>query len=338
VAIARDASLLIAVGGPLGGGGPGAAWAGYWRAPCTPCPAGKECSNTFLPVDCPAGSYCLQGDLPVLCSVGSYCPAGTGTVNPHCPLGMFCADTSNTTPCPLGRFGATQRLTAATQCTTCSAGRYPALTGQSVERIACPGCPIGRWSAALVTAQTDCTQCAAGKVGTLDASTSEATGCIAPCAATRTAPVGGELGTCAGSSSAYACWPTCPPTLALSGPSTCTGSTFTSATCTNCGVGKYYTQRLHESLVNTQDPVVVGAGYQGSVTTISRDGSVMVVSAWLDNSRTGSQCNTNSANWGLRAVQLHLPSCLVLLTAVSVVEQECPPTCVLRATVVHGCW
>jgi hypothetical protein len=290
VAIARNASLLIALGGPNGDSGQGAAWAGYFRAACAPCPAGKDCSNPLVLTDCPVGFYCLEGALPVACSIGSYCPSGTGTINPHCPAGSFCVNSSIAEPCPLGRFGATQRLTAASQCTACSAGRYLALAGQWLERKACPGCPIGRWSAALVTAPTDCTLCAVGKVGTLDGSPSEAAGCTAPCAAARTAPVGGGLGTCAGSSDAYACWPTCPPSLALSGPSTCTASTFTSATCTSCGAGKVYTHWLDESLSKVQDPTSVDTQQmQGMAIRIARNGSVMVVAATYDGSSTGSQ-------------------------------------------------
>jgi hypothetical protein len=54
-----------------------------------------------------------------------------------------------------------------------------------------------------------------------------------------------------------------------------------------------YTQRLDESLIQTQDPVVTSQGAQGATLSISRDGSVMIVGAMNDNSERGSESIAN---------------------------------------------
>jgi hypothetical protein len=396
VAIARDDSLLIAVGGPAGDSNQGATWAGYWRAPCTTCPAGKECSNPLVPTDCPVGYYCLAGALPVACSLGSYCPAGTGIVNPPCPAGSFCVNSSIAAPCPLGYWSATVRLKAATQCTACNPGKFgnattvvrdteadscalcnvgfyclgadspevvcslgsnclggspddtpcdqgqyctsttatpidcplgrfgnrPGLTalsqclycnpgkyssgatGQTTQAAACTDCPIGSYSTATgALSSTTCTACAAGKVGTKEGATSS--GCVAPCTATPSAPALGALGECQGTSSGnYNCWPTCPVRYALTGPSTCTGTTFTSAQCGNCTAGQLYTSSVSSGLVKYRETGVGTSQGQGSSVVISADGRVMVQAAKGDNSNRGSQGDTCASDskrtWGTR--------------------------------------
>jgi hypothetical protein len=59
------------------------------------------------------------------------------------------------------------------------------------------------------------------------------------------------------------------------------------------GAGKVYTQRLDESLIQTQDPVVTSDGLQGASISISRDGSVMVVGAIGDHLGSGSESIVN---------------------------------------------
>jgi hypothetical protein len=86
-------------------------------------------------------------------------------------------------------------------------------------------------------------------------------------------------------------------------------ATFTSATCTNCGAGKVYTQWLDESLLKTQDPVVSSDALQGASISISRDGSVMVVGAIGDHAGSGSESIANG-------FFLHADTAVTILAAI----------------------
>jgi hypothetical protein len=292
-----------------------------------PCPPGSYCASITMIADCPLGRYgaasglssstdctvCGAGKYGVLagrttetaaCAIctastgsGLYCaPGGTSITGTPCPKGFYCPDVSTAIGCPLGSFGEWTGFTSVTSCTACSVGRYTALTGQSTQEAACPGCPVGRWTGALLSSVTGCTNCAVGKVGTLSGQTSEATACTTACAASGVAPAGGKIGGCTGTSSTYQCWPSCPPQFGLSGPSTCTGSTFTSATCSACAPGKAYTQHVAESLRLIQEVGTPGNQYQGMIIAISADGSVMVQGAPRDNGGAGRESQGKHCN------------------------------------------
>jgi hypothetical protein len=282
-----------------------------------PCPQGSFCSTPDRQQACTAGRYGPTAGLTICtaCAAGKYgtvtgatseaaacvpctaapgtglsCPPDSTTDSPPCPRGFYCPDASTVLRCPLGSFGEWTGFTSATQCTACSAGRYTSLTGQASEEAACPSCPVGRWSGSLLSSITGCIDCAVGKVGTFVGQTSEPAACAAPCAATRTAPVNGALAHCGtADGDAYACWPVCRPYYALSGQSTCTGSTFTSATCNVCSAGELYTLHAAAVIARFQESGTPGSQQQGWRVSISADGSIMVQAAYVDNQNKGGQ-------------------------------------------------
>jgi hypothetical protein len=282
-----------------------------------PCPQGSYCTTPSEVEACPQGRY---GDatgltLCTACGAGKYgtvtgatseaaacvpctaapgtglsCPPGSTTDSPPCPRGFYCPDASTILGCPLGSFGEWTGFSSATSCTACSVGRYTALTGQSSEEAACPGCPAGRWSGALLSSVTGCIECAVEKVGTFSGQMNESAACAAPCAATRTAPVNGAMAHCGtADGDAYACWPVCRPYYALSGQSTCTANAFTPATCQVCSAGQFYTLHATAVIARFQESGAPGFQQQGGSVSISADGSIMVQAAGIDNQNQGGQ-------------------------------------------------
>jgi hypothetical protein len=292
--------------------------------PNPPCRLGSYCPTPSLLLDCPAGRFGAATGLIAdtdctACAAGQYgtvtgatsesaacvpctatpgtglsCPPGSTSDSPPCPKGFYCPDVSTVIGCPLGSFGEWTGFISVTSCTECAVGRYTALSGQSSEEAACPGCPVGRWTGALLNSVTGCTNCAVGKVGTFAGQTNELAACAAPCSATRTPPVNGAMAECAGTAAGvYACWPACKPYYALSGQSTCTGSTFTSATCNVCMAGQSYTVH-NAAVVRLRENGTFGSQQQGARVQISSDGSIMVQSAPADNAMMGGQCMTKA--------------------------------------------
>lgn len=77
------------------------------QAHCIPCPPGYSCvDQTIEPVVCERGFY-NDGSLTecMACDAGYACPEGSKAARPAdglCPLGYYCVDGKDTTPCPAG--------------------------------------------------------------------------------------------------------------------------------------------------------------------------------------------------------------------------------------------
>ena len=147
----------------------------------TICPIGKYCEAGFeTPVDCPVGTYnpvtggtsiathCLKCPPGRYCAIkglsapsgdclpGYFCVESAETSKPSaldiissrwgkCPVGHYCPTaTALPYPCPAGSFSNSESLTAANECTPCTAGKYcetrglTAPTGDCDEGFFCP--------------------------------------------------------------------------------------------------------------------------------------------------------------------------------------------------------
>ena len=98
-----------------------------------PCLPGTFMSYTGAAVcdPCVAGSYCPGPSAPVACPAGAYCPAGTGILQPACPVGTYSSALS---------------LQSVSGCTACTAGYFCSSTGAAAVTGPClPGyfCPAG---------------------------------------------------------------------------------------------------------------------------------------------------------------------------------------------------
>ena len=81
---------------------------------CTPCEAGKVCSQNGL--QAPDGE----------CDPGYFCDTGSSSpIGEICSPGMFCVKgTSAMEPCPAGKYNAFPGMRAGTDCIDCTAGFY----------------------------------------------------------------------------------------------------------------------------------------------------------------------------------------------------------------------
>jgi hypothetical protein len=135
------------------------------------CPGGQSSSTEY---PCIPGSFCVAGvAVPSPCPGGTFQPLGGQDTCRACPVGFFCI--SNTTtpsscpagywcpngtavgtlhPCPVGRFSAALELTAATDCTPCSAGAYCASAGLTEPTAPCAAGYVCR-GGAVSAAPTD---------------------------------------------------------------------------------------------------------------------------------------------------------------------------------------
>jgi hypothetical protein len=68
----------------------------------------------------------MTGSDLVDCQAGYYCPVGsTSSTQSDCPAGHYCPLNSRVpVPCPRGTFSAATKLSALSQCATCSVGSY----------------------------------------------------------------------------------------------------------------------------------------------------------------------------------------------------------------------
>ena len=134
------------------------------------CAAGRWSNNTGLSMECPgacpvAGTYSIATGLtrPEDCE-GRLCP-GDGNYSPL--VGVPTAEKCERLPCPAGRFGASDGLASALDCTPCSTGKtsFGAVTafgGASRESNGCALCPGGRFNPST-NFTGECTICDAGK-------------------------------------------------------------------------------------------------------------------------------------------------------------------------------
>jgi hypothetical protein len=126
---------------------------------CEVCPAGKFGVSDSLTActSCPAGSWSASGfSVCTLCTAGTY---NSSSGQPQ-PLNRSCTEWSNssycaqwqTVPllrcgnCPVGKFGASDGLTA---CTNCPAGSYADSTGLTV----CTNCTTGKYGYSYYTVE-----------------------------------------------------------------------------------------------------------------------------------------------------------------------------------------
>ncbi len=119
---------------------------------CWPCPPGKYCSIVGL--DTPGdGTTTSDSD----CDAGYYCKTSSNTKAPDsddpsgnfgpCPTGYYCPKgISNPIPCPPGTYSATTKISAASSCLSCTAGKYCSKGGLSAPEGDCGAgyyCPAG---------------------------------------------------------------------------------------------------------------------------------------------------------------------------------------------------
>jgi hypothetical protein len=76
------------------------------------------------------------------CSLGTFCPSGS-VAESDCPLGKFCQTPALAEDCPLGRYGPSTRLIAATECTLCPNGMRGVAAGQATQAAGCGPCTLG---------------------------------------------------------------------------------------------------------------------------------------------------------------------------------------------------
>ena len=135
-----------------------------------PCAAGRWSNNTGLSMKCPgacpvAGTYSIATGLtrPEDCE-GRLCP-GDGNYSPL--VGVPTAEKCERLPCPAGRFGASDGLASAFDCTPCSVGKTSVgadvKDGAARESNACALCPGGRFNPSTNLTE-ECTVCDAGKM------------------------------------------------------------------------------------------------------------------------------------------------------------------------------
>jgi hypothetical protein len=119
-----------------------------------PCPAGSYNNVTGKSTcsSCPAGFYC-DGTRPTMyqsCPAGRYCPAGTGITVPRCPVGTYSSNT---------------RLTSASDCTSCLAGKFCNAPGLTFPNGTCAAgfyCPTGSMDAKGMTSSAYDNRCPTG--------------------------------------------------------------------------------------------------------------------------------------------------------------------------------
>ena len=111
------------------------------------CPAGTYSTATGLfdvsgCTQCDGGWYCDSPNATAVtgrCDAGYYCTSGSDTATPDtgntgvagpCPTGHYCGQQTTTPdPCPRGTYNNQTKLTAQSQCTDCSYGKYCGSTG-----------------------------------------------------------------------------------------------------------------------------------------------------------------------------------------------------------------
>lgn len=232
---------------------------------CLNCPPGKYCQTKGLSAptgDCAAGYFCKESAETARpsaldavsgrwgkCTIGHYCPIGTAY--PY--------------PCPAGTFTASEQLTQASECTSCTAGSYcltrglTAVTGLCDEGYFCPAgeaqrrndankCTAGNYCPSGATALTPCAggsyqhqdyqasciscpkgyYCAAGSTDPVICPVGNF--CMQDSTAPTTCPIGSYMPDTGASSSCL----TCPPGYA------CT-TTGMSAVTQQCDAGYYCT-------------------------------------------------------------------------------------------------
>lgn len=97
---------------------------------CTECPAGYKCPNlNSRPIPCEAGKYSNKSFTSCLsCDAGFICKGSNTSPRPidgRCPIGYYCTDGKDATPCPAGTYGNTTGAPdAASGCGTCPAGYF----------------------------------------------------------------------------------------------------------------------------------------------------------------------------------------------------------------------
>lgn len=114
---------------------------------CLKCPPGRYCQDKGLSApsgDCAAGYFCLE-------SAETSRPAAEDLISGRwgkCTRGNYCpVATSYPYPCPAGTFSNSEKLTAASECTPCTAGSYCLTRGLTVVTEVCDAgfyCPDGQ--------------------------------------------------------------------------------------------------------------------------------------------------------------------------------------------------
>jgi hypothetical protein len=111
-------------------------------------------------------------------------------------------------------------------------------------------------------------------------------------ACTPTAPVNGAFGTCSPAALSLAsgstCLPVCFPPFVESGPSSCAGSTFTSAACAVCPLGARQWNVPQTSQLALLRGDTTTNGQFGRALAFSADGAMLVIGAKSDHG-AGSQ-------------------------------------------------
>jgi hypothetical protein len=116
-------------------------------------------------------------------------------------------------------------------------------------------------------------------------------------ACTPTAPVNGAFGTCSSTPNSLAsgatCLPVCFPPFVESGPSSCSSTTLTSATCAVCPLkGKQWNAPQTSQLALLRGSTTV-SGQFGRALAFSASGALLVVGAPFD-TNGGSQSRPSS--------------------------------------------